>query len=191
MNTPVHYERPAKRSPHDLVMDRLHRHARRLITSGAFRVSLSAARALGRGDPVRGEDILHRLFAMEGALLIHRDEVRRLGNGSIAAGRKVLQRFLDRAEASPAQYQSGGAVDDDEQIIETGPQPKAEHHARGGEVYYERIPLRSYGLVPQPDGGHLRQMKHGTKDDYDRAVAQVAHQTALAELERLKGAERG
>jgi hypothetical protein len=29
------------------------------------------------------------------------------------------------------------------------------------------------------------------KDDYDRAVAQVAHQTALAELERLKGAERG
>jgi hypothetical protein len=29
------------------------------------------------------------------------------------------------------------------------------------------------------------------KDDYDRAVAQAAHQAALRELERLKGAERG
>jgi hypothetical protein len=154
MNTRVHYERPAKRSPHDLAMDRWHGHAQRLIDSGAYHVSLAAMRALGRGDLIRGEDILQQLFAMAAPRLIRRDQVRHLGSGSLAKGRKVLAKFFGRQK-----FADGGAVEDDFDLPDSE-LPEAEHHARGGKIFYERVPLRrSYGLVPQPDGGHLRQTR--------------------------------
>jgi hypothetical protein len=127
------------------IVKRLHEHARRIIPKGSYYVPLASMAALGRGDAEAGERILHKMFVMAAPGAVHPHALRELGNGSIRSGRKVLQKFLDRAETPPADQQG---------------EPEAEHsHGgrvdwRGGDVHYERIPLAK--IIPQPDGNHGR-----------------------------------
>jgi hypothetical protein len=134
--THVHYQRVPLESGG---MKLLAEHARRVIPRGSHHVPLATVRQLGHGDLEAGEALLHQMFVMAAPRAVHPHALRELGNGSLATGRKVLERFLDGAVAPPDQMSE--------------PEPEPERHARGGKVYYERVPR----AIPQPDGhsGHL------------------------------------
>jgi hypothetical protein len=87
---------------------RLNELARKHFGPGVFHVDLRHIAALGRGNLEAGEALLHRMFRMSGPRSIHPDAVRQVGNGSIAAGRKVLEKFIARAQQSHGQ---GSAVE--------------------------------------------------------------------------------
>jgi hypothetical protein len=108
---------------HQRFENRLHAIARRHFSRhpGVHHVSLGQLAALGHGDMAAGEIILHRLFDghMVGPRSIAASGVRAAG------GRKVLQRFFDRADKLLANnYQAGGAVEPDE-LADVGAIPKA------------------------------------------------------------------
>jgi hypothetical protein len=138
----VHYQRIARESA---FMKRMAEHARRVIPKGSFHVPIPTVRALGGGDVEAGENVLAGMFKLSAPRAIHPHALRELGAGSIVKGRKVLQRFLDRAGAPPADQQS---------------EPEAEHARggrvdwRGGDVHYERVPRDRF--IWQPDGNNGR-----------------------------------
>jgi hypothetical protein len=107
---------------HQRFENRLHAIARRLFPPGVYHLDLSDVAALGGGDMAAGEQILHRMFKMAGPRAVHPDALRELGDGSIATGRKVLQKLIDRS------HEEHGAKDANEL------EPEAEHHARGGGI---------------------------------------------------------
>jgi hypothetical protein len=96
--TQVHYQRIPLQSKG---MKRLHEHARRVIPKGSHHVPIAAVRALGGNDVELGEHVLGRMFKMAAPRAVHPHALRELGNGSIRAGRKVLEKFIARAQ-SPA-----------------------------------------------------------------------------------------
>jgi hypothetical protein len=100
---------------HRRVEARLNEIARRHFGPGVHHVTLAQVAALGHGNLEIGEQVLHRMgFEMVGPRSIAASGVRDVGNGSHAAGRKVLQRFFARADEKLAQRARGGAVDDDD-----------------------------------------------------------------------------
>jgi hypothetical protein len=90
----VHYERVPLQAE---IIKRMAEHARRVIPNGSYHVPLAAVAALGGDDIEVGEHVLQRMFKMAAPRAAHPHALRELGNGSITAGRKVLQKFLDRA----------------------------------------------------------------------------------------------
>jgi hypothetical protein len=63
---------------------------------GVYHVDLRHLAALGGGDMAAGEAVLHKMFKMAGPRAVHADALRELGSGSVTAGRKVIERFLER-----------------------------------------------------------------------------------------------
>jgi hypothetical protein len=90
----VYYQRIPLQSE---IMKHLAEHARRVIPKGSYHVPLAVVGALGGNDIEVGEHVLQRMFKMAAPRAVHPHALRELGNGSITAGRKVLQKFLDRA----------------------------------------------------------------------------------------------
>jgi hypothetical protein len=86
---------------------------------GVYHVDLRHLAALGGGDMVAGETLLHRLFKMAGPRAIHPDAVRQVGNGSIANGNRVLDKFIARAQQSHG-YQQGGALEPPDELANSG-----------------------------------------------------------------------
>jgi len=106
---------------HRQIEDRLHAHARRHFARfpGVHHLSLNDVAAIGRGDMAAGEDVLNRLF--EGHMIAPRSiavsGLRALGDGSVSAGRKVLEKFVAKlreqhqhADEPSAGYAKGGKV---------------------------------------------------------------------------------
>jgi hypothetical protein len=67
---------------------------------GSFRIPKDVFEALGQGDIKMGAAALHATLGVEDLPerpdLIHPDVIRIIGNGSLAAGRRVLERFVAR-----------------------------------------------------------------------------------------------
>jgi hypothetical protein len=113
-------------SVHRRAEARLHEHARRVIPPGSFVLPLDVAFILGAGDGEVGESIFSRMFAggrfnPQFARILPPEVVRDVGQGSISAGRKVLEKFVanlrarqepDAAKetAEPQAYARGGAA---------------------------------------------------------------------------------
>jgi hypothetical protein len=74
---------------------------------GSFRIPKDVIAALGDGDLESGGFVLHSLFGIEDTpddpTVIHPHVIRIIGNGSLAAGQKVLQRFVQmvRRQGAP------------------------------------------------------------------------------------------
>jgi hypothetical protein len=117
--------------PHQQFENRLHAHAKRIIPPGSFVLPIDIAMILGAGDGEVGESIFGKMFSggrynPQTARILPPEVVKDVGHGNINAGRRVLDKFVKRLRGRPIGYQSGGAVEpDDEQIIEAGPRPKA------------------------------------------------------------------
>jgi hypothetical protein len=112
---------------------RLHAMARRHFSRfpGAYHIDLRHLAALGGGSMEAGEALLHKMFKMAGPRAVHADALRELGNGSVTAGRKVIERFLGRL------HNEHGANDEPEAEHQIIPQPDGNHgrvYARGGAV---------------------------------------------------------
>lgn len=63
---------------------------------GGFEIPEDVVEALGRGDPMIGEAVLHEMFNY-GTLtprLIHPAVLKHLGHGDTKAGRRVIQAFI-------------------------------------------------------------------------------------------------
>jgi hypothetical protein len=103
------------RDVHRVFEDRLHAAARRHFSRfpGVYHVDLRHLAALGGGDMERGEQILGRMFRLVGPRSLHPDAVRELGNGSIANGNRVLDKFIARAQQS---HQQSDSADDDHDV---------------------------------------------------------------------------
>jgi hypothetical protein len=73
---------------------------RGMAPPGSFRIPRDVIDALGDGDPKTGGAVAHGMFGLEDdpedPTIIHGNVVRLLGNGSLAAGRRVLERFVQR-----------------------------------------------------------------------------------------------
>jgi hypothetical protein len=65
---------------------------------GVHHVSLQQVAALGHGDMQAGETVLNKMFEghMVGPRSIAVSGLQALGDGSLIAGRRVLERFLSR-----------------------------------------------------------------------------------------------
>jgi hypothetical protein len=65
---------------------------------GSFRITKDIFAALGNGDLKVGGLIVHQMFGIEDdpddPTIIHGDVVRIIGDGSLATGRKVLEKFV-------------------------------------------------------------------------------------------------
>jgi hypothetical protein len=88
----------------------------------------------GRGNLIDGETVLNKLFDghMAGPRSVAVSGLRALGEGSVTAGRKVLEEFLARASShqqDAAEYQQGGDVHYERP---TQKATKAEAHYRPG-----------------------------------------------------------
>ena len=99
---------------HALVEDRAHNgklHYSPIPVAGAlpgsFRIPKEVFSALGHGDLKLGGAVVHAMFGLEDnpsrVDLIHPHAVRILGNGSLAKGRKVLERFVQMVRRQGAQ----------------------------------------------------------------------------------------
>jgi hypothetical protein len=86
--------------------------ARRLFPAGTFHFDFADVAKLGGGNLELGEQILGRMFRLVGPRSLDPETVRQIGEGSISAGRKVLQRFQDRLHPGGKQqsYALGGKV---------------------------------------------------------------------------------
>jgi hypothetical protein len=73
---------------------------------GSFRIPKDVFAALGDGDLKLGGAVVHSMFGIEDdpedPTLVHPHAVRIIGNGSLAAGRKVLERFVQQVRRSAA-----------------------------------------------------------------------------------------
>jgi hypothetical protein len=71
---------------------------RGMAPPGSFRIPRDVINALGDGDPKAGGAVAHAMFGIEDTpedpTVIHPHAVRIIGNGSLAAGRKVLRRWV-------------------------------------------------------------------------------------------------
>jgi hypothetical protein len=71
---------------------------------GSYRVPKEAVAALGQGDMKLGGYVLHAMLGVEDSpedpTVIHPHVVRIIGNGSLAAGRRVLERFVAQVRRS-------------------------------------------------------------------------------------------
>jgi hypothetical protein len=81
----VHYEQPAiKGQP----------------PRGSFRLPKDVINKLGEGDPQAGGRVAAHMFSAEPDIdfpdVVHADVVRDIGHGDIKAGRRVLERFVQR-----------------------------------------------------------------------------------------------
>lgn len=64
---------------------------------GAFKLPHNAIRALGNGDPDAGLAVADEMFGHHLALgraVVHPDVVRHIGDGDLAAGHRVLRKFV-------------------------------------------------------------------------------------------------
>jgi hypothetical protein len=98
---------------------------------GVYHVDLRHLAALGGGSMEAGEAVLHKMFKMAGPRAVHADALRELGNGSVTAGRKVIERFLERL------HDEHGANDEPKAEHQIIPQPDGNHgrlYAKGGAV---------------------------------------------------------
>lgn len=91
----VHYEQPA-----------IHGQPPR----GSFRLPKDVINQLGGGDPRAGGAVAHGMFGIEADSdfpdVVHADVVRDIGHGSVNAGRRVLEKFVQRVR----QGARGGAT---------------------------------------------------------------------------------
>jgi hypothetical protein len=123
---------------HRRVELRLNELARRHFSRfpGVYHIDMRHLGALGGGDMVAGEALLHRMFKMAGPRAVHPDAVRELGNGSITRGRRVIDRFLSRLHGDR------GADDADEPEAEQQLIPRRDGNhgrcAKGGAVRIEK-----------------------------------------------------
>jgi hypothetical protein len=120
---------------HERFENQLHQHAKRIIPPGSFIMPLDAAIALGKGNGELGESIIGKMFAAgrySEAMprILPPEVVKEIGHGDIAAGRKVLERFV---QSLRQKHQHEAATPTDQSDNE------AEHGYR-----YERVPLRQY-----------------------------------------------
>jgi len=71
---------------------------RGMAPPGSFRIPRDVFAALGDGDLKLGGAIIHQMLGIEDdpedATLVHPHAVRIIGNGSLAAGTKILTRFV-------------------------------------------------------------------------------------------------
>jgi hypothetical protein len=81
---------------------------------GSFRLPKDVINKLGEGDPQAGGAVVAGMFGVEPDSdfpvdVIHADVVRDIGHGSLAAGRRVLERFVQRvrSEAAPIPQPDG------------------------------------------------------------------------------------
>jgi hypothetical protein len=81
----MHYQMPAVRG---------------MAPPGSFRLPRDVVNKLGDGDPKAGGAVIHQMFGVEDdpddPTIVHGDVVKIIGNGSLAAGRRVLERFIQR-----------------------------------------------------------------------------------------------
>ena len=67
---------------------------------GSFRIPRDVFAALGDGDLKVGDAVAHAMFGIEDdhdePTIVHPHAVRIIGNGSLAAGRRVLEKFVAR-----------------------------------------------------------------------------------------------
>ena len=74
----------------------------------SFQLPRDVINALGDGDPRAGGFIAHQLFGVEDdpadPTRIHGDVVRLIGHGSLAAGRRVLEKFIARVRDGARDY---------------------------------------------------------------------------------------
>jgi hypothetical protein len=81
----MHYQMPAVRG---------------MAPSGSFRLPKDVVNKLGENDQQAGGFVAHKLFGIEDTpadpTVIHPHVVKIIGNGSLAAGRRVLERFVAR-----------------------------------------------------------------------------------------------
>jgi hypothetical protein len=64
---------------------------------GAYRIPHTALKAMGNGDLEAGRAVAGQMFGLHSALgsdTVHPEVVRELGGGSLAAGRRVLEKFV-------------------------------------------------------------------------------------------------
>jgi hypothetical protein len=88
---------------------------------GSFRIPKDVFAALGDGDLKTGGAVVHGMFGIEDdpadPTLIHGDVVRIIGNGSLAAGWRVLERFVQQvrhgARGGVTLHYTGREHDDD------------------------------------------------------------------------------
>jgi len=80
---------------------------RGMAPPGSFRLPRDVIIQLGHGDPQTGGSIAHQLFGIEDdpddPTVVHPHAVRIIGNGNLAAGRRVLERFVAKVR-SEARY---------------------------------------------------------------------------------------
>ncbi len=79
----VHYERPLYSGS----------------MTGAYKLPLSAVRALGHGDRRAGEAVPRSMFGEHAALgpgVVHPNAIQQIGNGDAHLGRAILQQFVKR-----------------------------------------------------------------------------------------------
>jgi hypothetical protein len=77
---------------------------------GSFRLPKDVINKLGEGDPKAGGAVVAGMFGVESDNdfpdVVHADVVRDIGHGSVNAGRRVLERFVQRVR----QGARGGAT---------------------------------------------------------------------------------
>jgi hypothetical protein len=135
---------------HQRAEDRLHTHAKRIIPSGSFIVPLDVTFALGASNGEIGESIIAKMFRLgrynaNMPRVLPPEAVREIGHGNIAAGRKVLQKFVANLRA---RQETGTGKETAE------PQTDDTDGGKAG-YFYERVPLAK--IIPQPDGNHGRR----------------------------------
>jgi hypothetical protein len=81
---------------------------RGMAPPGSFRIPKDVFAALGDGDLKVGGAVIHQMFGIEDdpedPTIIHPHAVRIIGNGSLAAGRRVLERFVAQVRRSAGHH---------------------------------------------------------------------------------------
>ena len=100
----------------ELIEDRAHNgklhysmpNVRGMASPGSFRLPRDVVNKLGDGDPKAGGAVVHQMFGVEDdpedPTIVHGDVVRIIGNGSVAAGRRVLEKFVQRVRRQSRDY---------------------------------------------------------------------------------------
>jgi hypothetical protein len=80
---------------------------RGMAPPGSFRIPKDVINKLGEGDPQTGGAVVHSMFGIEDdpddPTVVHPHVVRIIGAGNLAAGRRVLEKFVARVR-SEANY---------------------------------------------------------------------------------------
>ena len=100
---------------------------RGMAPPGSFRIPKDIFAALGDGDLKVGGAVVHSMFGIEDdpedPTVIHPHAVRIIGNGNINAGRRVLERFVQRVRRSEDHH--GWRIEEGEDGVML-------HHRRSG-----------------------------------------------------------